>query len=74
MLNLDSLVWEKLEGAKTPHNMHSHTTSILGRSKIMVYGGLQNDSTVSSSANVLNIDNQKWSVPVLRGSTKPNGR
>jgi len=73
VLNLDTMSWDKLESARMAP-VQSHGTCVLGRTKIMVFGGLAGDSTVSSSTTILNVDSQRWTTPVLIGSGKPCGR
>ncbi len=46
--------------------MHSHTATVVGRTKLLVCGGSKGD-VATSEVTILNTDNMKWMTPQVRG-------
>ena len=49
VLNLDTMSWDKLEAARMAP-VQSHGTCVLGRTKIMVFGGLAGGAAAALAA------------------------
>lgn len=73
VLGVDSQVWEKPSSARTVMPHHSHNATVVGRTKIFVFGGVRND-VASNEVAVLNTDTMKWSAPVIKGIIRPPAR
>lgn len=42
--------------------LHSHTASVVGRTKLLVFGGMKGEMA-SPDVSILNTDNMKWISP-----------
>lgn len=73
VLNIDSMLWEKPSSARTVMPHHSHNATVVGRTKIFVFGGVRNDVATNEVA-VFNTDTMKWTSPVVKGVVKPMAR
>uniref|UniRef100_A0A7S3QQQ5 Fibronectin type-III domain-containing protein n=2 Tax=Dunaliella tertiolecta TaxID=3047 RepID=A0A7S3QQQ5_DUNTE len=73
VLNVETMQWERPSTARTPMTSHSHTGTVVGRTKILVFGGVKGE-LAASDISILNTDNMKWLVPQVKGLEKPPPR
>lgn len=59
--------------ARTLAAIHSHTATSVGRTKLLVFGGLRGEAA-SADISVLNTDTMKWVVPQVRAGREGWGR
>ncbi|KAG2490886.1 hypothetical protein HYH03_010803 [Edaphochlamys debaryana] len=71
VLNVESGVWERPSSARTLAACHSHSAVVVGRTKLLVFGGVRGDGGPSSDVALLNTDTMKWITPQLKGSERP---
>ncbi|KAL6758234.1 hypothetical protein V8C86DRAFT_2601400 [Haematococcus lacustris] len=70
VLNLETMMWDKPGTARTMTPTHSHTGTVVGRTKMLVLGGVKGE-LASAEISVLNTDTMKWIVPQVKGMERP---
>lgn len=73
VLNADTNVWDKPTSARLLTNLQGHTAVVVGRTKIMSFGGIKNDNPTAEVA-VFNTDTLKWMSPQVKGVERPVAR
>ncbi|KAG2424386.1 hypothetical protein HXX76_014595 [Chlamydomonas incerta] len=74
VLTIDSGVWERPSGARTAASCASHSAVVVGRTKLLVFGGQRGDGAAAGAAAdvaVLNADTMKWMSPQIKGTERP---
>mmetsp|Transcript_17491 Transcript_17491/g.44035 ORF Transcript_17491/g.44035 Transcript_17491/m.44035 type:complete len:628 (-) Transcript_17491:2367-4250(-) len=73
VLNLETMQWDRPGTARTLAPVHSHTATVVGRTKMLVFAGLRGEQA-SAEISVLNTDTMKWVVPQVKGAERPSPR
>lgn len=73
VLNLETMLWDKPGSARTLMPTHSHTVTVVGRTKLLVFGGVRAEAA-SPDVTLLNTDTMKWQQPQIKGSERPPAR
>ena len=71
VLNVDTMMWDKPGTARAAQAVHCHTATVVGRTKVLVLGGIKGESS-SSDVSILNTDTMKWMVPQVSAATAPS--
>ncbi|GBF88822.1 hypothetical protein Rsub_01723 [Raphidocelis subcapitata] len=73
VLSVDSQTWERPEAARLPAGLHGHTTTPIGRSRLLVLFGARGGEATSSAA-VLSADGLRWAAVAPKGGVEPPAR
>lgn len=73
VLHLDSLVWEMPEGAMQTRSLLGHSTSVVGRNKLLLFGGSHGEEA-SAVVQQLATDSMKWSSVSTSSASAPQPR
>lgn len=66
LLHVESGTWERPGLGRTLLPLHSHSAVVVGRTKLLVFGGVRGDGSTSSDVALLNTDTMKWMTPQLK--------
>lgn len=73
VLNLDSLAWEVPETATQPHSLLGHSSSVVGRNKLLVFGGSHGEAA-TAAVQQLATDSMRWSHISSTSVSQPQPR
>ncbi|MEW5307774.1 MAG: hypothetical protein WDW38_010526 [Sanguina aurantia] len=73
LLSLESMRWDRPTSVRMALACQGHTTSVVGRTKILVFGGARGEAA-SAELSTLNTDTMKWVQLQLKGGEKPAPR
>ncbi|KXZ54835.1 hypothetical protein GPECTOR_4g907 [Gonium pectorale] len=77
VLNVESGVWERPGGARTPAPSQGHSGVVVGRTKLLVFGGVRGGGGAAAAGEaaadvaILNADTMKWLAPQIKGTERP---
>lgn len=73
VLNLDSLTWEVPETAMQPGCLLGHSSSVVGRNKLLVFGGSLGEEA-SAAVQQLATDSMRWTSINPSSTSAPQSR
>ena len=73
VLHLDSLSWEVTDGALQPNSLLGHSSSVVGRNKLLVFGGSHGEQA-TAGVQQLATDSMKWSSITPSSASLPHPR
>lgn len=73
VLSLDSLSWESPESAQQTIPLLGHSSSVVGRNKLLVFGGSHGDEA-TSAVQQLSTDSMKWLAISPSSAAVPQAR
>ncbi len=66
VLNVESGVWERPTSSRTVVPSYSHSAVVVGRTKLLVFGGMRADGVAAADVALLNADTMKWLTPQIK--------
>jgi hypothetical protein len=73
VLTVDSLAWEVPETATQPNSLLGHSSSVVGRNKLLVFGGSHGEAA-TAAVQQLATDSMKWSHVSSTSVSQPQPR
>ncbi|GLC41598.1 hypothetical protein PLESTF_000274300 [Pleodorina starrii] len=71
VLNVESGVWERPSSARTLAASCNHSAVVVGRTKLLVFGGVRGEGVAAADVALLNADTMKWMTPQIKGADRP---
>jgi hypothetical protein len=68
ILNMETMMWDRPSSARTLAPSLGHTSASVGRTKMLIFGGVRSGDQPTAEVSIFNTDTMKWTVPQIKGT------